>query len=162
MKAIPSKLVFLSSPSEQDRTFPHAGGVPCARNHLKRWSPALGNEGHSQQAGLPTFTPNKRTPTHDGVACAWNYLKRWSHALDIEGHSQQAGLPTYTRWVGISSAWKMPPLHGTTSNGGPLRWIMKAIPSKLVFQLLSQTSGPSNRMVSLVHGTTSNGGPVCE
>ena len=102
----------------------------CAQNHLKRWSPALGNEGNSQQAGLPTFTPNKRTPKQDGVACAWNYLKRWSHALDIEGNSQQAGLPTYTRWVDISSAWMMPPLHGTTSNGGPLRWIMKAIPKQ--------------------------------
>ena len=33
------------------------------------------------------------------------------------------------------------PVHGTTSNGGPMRWIMKAIPSKLVFQLLPQTSG---------------------
>ena len=31
---------------------------------------------------------------------------------------------------GHSSAWMMPPLQGTTSNGGPLRWIMKAIPKQ--------------------------------
>ena len=128
MKAIPSKLVFQLLPQTSGHLY--QDGVPCARNYLKRWSHALDNEGNSQQAGLPTFTPNKRTPKQDGVACAWNYLKRWSHALDIEGNSQQAGLPTYTRWVDISSAWMMPPLHGTTSNGGPLRWIMKAIPKQ--------------------------------
>ena len=40
---------------------------PFAGNYLKRWSPAMGNEGHFQQAGLPTFTRLHRTTSNGSL-----------------------------------------------------------------------------------------------